>query len=147
MGYPSSPKFNYCELSNTNQIFLILEFKFMSRFALGTHWLPQNGLLYTLFCLIFISEPRELQNLGISIEGICAKWLGSRTESFIQYQIRRFYFTIVFHASLPIFYACYLEDEYQRVFLQYSTLPLFCVLFIFGFYHFEVMLNPIEAQV
>jgi len=110
-------------------------------------WFPQNGILYVIFCLIFVCEPRDLAGLGVSVEGICAGLLGSREDAFLQYQIRRFYVSILFHSCLPIFYACYLPEQLAKVYLPYAMTPAILALSVIMLYHYEVLLNPIERQV
>lgn len=60
---------------------------------------------YTLFyCLIsgcIIYPPVEFVSTGLTIKTIFANWLGSETESFINYHIRRSVLTLFVHSLLP----------------------------------------------
>lgn len=114
---------------------------------ISSPWFPQSGILYIIFCIIFVCEPRDLQGLGLTVEGLFSSWLGSRSTSFLQYQIRRFYVTVAFHSCLPIFYGFYLSEPYAQLYISIATVPMVMVVSVLALYHYEVLVNPIERQV
>ncbi|KAI4491749.1 hypothetical protein M0804_003141 [Polistes exclamans] len=65
-------------------------------------------LFYTLiYCLIsgcIIYPPVEFVSAGLTIKSLFASWLGSETESFINYHIKRSVFTLFIHSILPFGY-------------------------------------------
>ena len=64
-----------------------------------------------LCSLIFVCEPDELKNFGLCAESLFSKWLGDPRRSYVSYQLRRINATVVFHASLPLFYGFYLDEH------------------------------------
>ena len=69
-------------------------------------------MIVAILCsLIFICEPDELKNFGLCAESLFSKWLGDPRRSYVSYQLRRINATVVFHASLPIFYGFYLDED------------------------------------
>ena len=50
---------------------------------LKSAWLPQNGILYILFCIIFVMEPTELRGFGLTVEGLFGSWLGDPSYGFL----------------------------------------------------------------
>ena len=79
-----------------------------------------------LCSLIFVCEPDELKNFGLCAESLFSKWLGDPRRSYVSYQLRRINATVVFHASLPLFYGFYL-DEHLRSGSEYLKTKVGCV--------------------
>ncbi|KAL2746341.1 E3 ubiquitin-protein ligase TM129 [Vespula maculifrons] len=92
---------------------------------------------YTLFyCLIsgcIIYPPVEFVSTGLTIKTIFANWLGSETESFINYHIRRSVITLFIHSLLPFGYILGLilfgHVDAQKIQLFYQS-PLWSILII-----------------
>ncbi|KAI4486165.1 hypothetical protein M0802_012484, partial [Mischocyttarus mexicanus] len=65
-------------------------------------------LFYTLiYCLIsgfIIYPPVEFVSAGLTIKSLFANWLGSETESFVKYHIKRSVLTLFIHSLLPFGY-------------------------------------------
>lgn len=112
----------------------------------NSDYFPQNGILYVIFCLIFVCEPDELKNFGLCAEAIFSKWLGDPRQSYISYHLRRINLTTIFHSSLPIFYGFYLDDDLRAEYWKYACLPCLLAITWVCFYHFGFALGPIESQ-
>ena len=87
-------------------------------------------MIVAILCsLIFICEPDELKNFGLCAESLFSKWLGDPRRSYVSYQLRRINATVVFHASLPIFYGFYLDEDLRSrsKYLKASSNPFFAI--------------------
>ena len=110
-------------------------------------WLPHNGILYVLFCIIFVCEPTELRGFGLTVEGLFGSWLGDPSRGFLQYHIKRFYAALALHAFLPILYGCYLQDHLAISYWSIASVPFILTLSVLALYYYEALLHPIEQQV
>ncbi|XP_020286754.1 E3 ubiquitin-protein ligase TM129 [Pseudomyrmex gracilis] len=65
-------------------------------------------IFYTLFYLLMagsiVYPPTEFVSAGLTVNDIFSKWLGSESEFFIQYHIRRSVVTLFVHSMLPLGY-------------------------------------------
>merc|ERR1712002_466411 len=57
---------------------------------------------YVLLSIIFISPPQEFISLGFTIQNIFDSYLGSETQNFVLYHIKRSTLTLLIHSILPI---------------------------------------------
>lgn len=62
------------------------------------------NLIYFIFAYCLIYPPIEFVSAGITLNQLCANFLGSETIQFIQYHRRRICLTLMIHSILPIFY-------------------------------------------
>ena len=123
---------------------------------------PQEGILYILFCLIFLCDPTELKSFGFSIEAIFSKFLGDPRISYISYHIRRSHATILVHSALPLGYSFYLDPvvrqvsfklmylcsyySHRQVYLQYSIVPFILASTYVAMNYYHISASPIEKQ-
>ncbi|CAK8689569.1 unnamed protein product [Clavelina lepadiformis] len=62
------------------------------------------SFFYWLIALLFVASPTEFQTSGLTVQRIFRRWLGSESNDFTFYHIKRTAATILFHASLPLGY-------------------------------------------
>lgn len=63
--------------------------------------------VYGFFCLCFVAPPTEFVSAGLTLQTICASYLGSEDINFVDYHIRRATVTALVHALLPLgYYLC-----------------------------------------
>lgn len=72
-------------------------------------------LLYILFIVCILYPPSEFVALGLTIDNIFSKYLGSETIQFTQYQIRRTSLTLFMHSLLPIGYVIIYSFNFMDV--------------------------------
>nr|CAD7462014.1 unnamed protein product [Timema tahoe] len=67
-----------------------------------------STLIYTIFYILvatcFVYPPNEFVSAGFTVQCLFSSWLGSETENFIQYHIRRTVATILSHSFLGLGY-------------------------------------------
>lgn len=60
------------------------------------------SLFYVVFTLCIVFPPPEFQSAGLTLEAIFQKWLGSESEFFVQYHVRRTGMNLLVHSMVPI---------------------------------------------
>lgn len=62
------------------------------------------NLIFILFTYCLVYPPAEFKSSGLTLNHICARWLGSEEMEFIQYHRRRTSLTVFCHSLLPFVY-------------------------------------------
>lgn len=66
------------------------------------------NLIFLLFSFCLVYPPAEFESIGLTVDNVFRKFLGSSDIEFVQYQLRRTCLTLFVHTILPLFYLlCY----------------------------------------
>lgn len=79
------------------------------------------SLFYILIGISILYPPAEFVSAGFTIEKIFKRYLGSESERFIHYHLRRTIWTAIIHSFLPLTYLLFLYIFFDvRVKVNYN---------------------------